>query len=158
VDIRARDSKLTSLKRRLTEETAIPAIAGRSAGVGAIRSTGGRPPEPEGDLLFIDEDRVTGLLEQSRGRRPPEKGRRPYYLILSELERKLILLALRQSRWKIKPAAELLGINHLSLRSKLLVMLRLFLEEADGDVGRACRNRGIPKKFFVSKLHLIESR
>ncbi len=117
-----------------------------------------RTPQREGEFLLIDEDRITGLLERSRGRKQPVKEERPYYLVLAELERKLILLSLRESNWKIKPAAELLGINHLSLRSKLMTMLNLFLEEADGDVGRASRDHGIPPKFFTSKLHLLEPR
>ncbi len=104
--------------------------------------------EADSDLIRINEGRVARLLEESREKGDVQKEGRPFYRVHEEMERKLILLGLRQSEWKIKPASKLLGINHLNLRSKLLSMLAEYSEECEGDIQRVSREHNIPLNFL----------
>jgi len=100
----------------------------------------------EGWLVRLNEGLIWRKLDEARGKDLPKR-ERPYYRVHEEMERKLILLALRQADWKKKRAADLLGINVLNLRTKLAAMLRDYLDECGGDVQRLIREHRIPLKL-----------
>ncbi|MFQ6105219.1 MAG: sigma 54-interacting transcriptional regulator [Candidatus Glassbacteria bacterium] len=105
-------------------------------------------------LIHLDDELVANVLEESRGKMKLERKERPYYRINAVMEKKLILLSLRQSGWKVKPAAKLLGIDHLSLRTKLGTLIRELMDETGGDIAKASRKYRIPPQFLKSKLYL----
>ncbi|MFQ6095994.1 MAG: sigma 54-interacting transcriptional regulator, partial [Candidatus Bathyarchaeia archaeon] len=109
------------------------------------------------ELIHINEELFSQLLEESKQGEEVEKRERPFYKVYDEMERKLVLQTLKQCNWKIKPAAHLLGINHLRLRSKIGSMIEEFLDENGGDVARVSQTYGIPPKFIQSKMKQAHS-
>lgn len=105
------------------------------------------------ELIHINEGLVAQCFEASRGKKDMAKWEKPYYQIHEAMEKKLILLALRQTDWKIKPAANLLGINHLNFRSKLRSMLEEYNEVCGGDIHRIAREHKVPLRFLKAKIH-----
>lgn len=113
--------------------------------------------EDAGDerLLQIDQELVGRLLEESKQIDELAKEERPYYRVNAVMERKLFLLALRMSDWKIKPAAHQLRIDHMGFRSKLGSILKELFEENEGDIGKIARKYRIPLTFLKSKLKFL---
>jgi Nif-specific regulatory protein len=105
-------------------------------------------------LIHFDEELLANVLEECRGKENLAKKEKPYYRINTAVEKKLILLSLRQSDWMLKPAARLLGIDYLSLRSKLGSMLKEFMDESGDDIIEVSRKHQIPPNFLKSKLYL----
>ena len=105
-------------------------------------------------LIHLDEELMANVIEECRGKEKLAKKEKPYYRINAAMEKKLILLSLRQSGWTVKPAAKLLGIDHLSFRSKLGSMLKEFMDETGGDIIEVSRKYRIPPQFLKSKLYL----
>jgi transcriptional regulator with GAF, ATPase, and Fis domain len=100
------------------------------------------------ELIHINEGRVARLLDELGEKDDVERKERPYYQIYEAMERKLILISLRKSNWKIKPAANLLGINHTNFRPKLMTMLAEYSERCEGDIHRLSREYNIPLSFL----------
>jgi transcriptional regulator with GAF, ATPase, and Fis domain len=109
-------------------------------------------PEPgeilDKELIHINEGLVVRLFEDLREKDDVERNMKPYYQVYEEMERKLILISLRQSDWKIKPAANLLGINHTNFRPKMKAMLSEYSERCEGDIYRISREYNIPLSFL----------
>ncbi|MFQ6104954.1 MAG: sigma 54-interacting transcriptional regulator [Candidatus Glassbacteria bacterium] len=112
--------------------------------------------EDTGDdnIVHFDEDRLTSLFEESKGRKRLVKSEKPFYRVYGVMERKLMLCALRQSGWKIKPAAYLLGLDYSHFRVKVGSIIREVLEETGGDFKKASQKNGIPLNFLKSRLKL----
>jgi DNA-binding NtrC family response regulator len=114
-------------------------------------------PEPREilnkELIHINEERLVRMFEDLREKENVEKNRKPYYQVYEEMERKLILISLRQSKWKIKPAANLLGINHTNFRPKMMSMLAVYRERCGGDVQRVSREYKIPLGFLERRYN-----
>lgn len=101
-------------------------------------------------LLEINEEEVANLLDESRDSGKQPKSEKPYYRVNAVMEQKLILLALRRSGWKIKPAALLLGIDHNNFRNKLTSFMKELLEKHNGDREQVSRQYRIPLSFLTS--------
>jgi len=110
------------------------------------------------ELININENLVAKLFMETGEGNELEKKDMPYYKVHDEMEKKLILLALRQSDWKIKPAAKLLGISHLNLRTKLGPMIGDFLKGVGGDMNKVAQKYSIPPKFLKAKQYLLSTK
>ena len=104
------------------------------------------------DLISMNEESIVGLLGESGEKDMVRKVDKPYYRVLHEMEKKLILLSLRESGWKVKPAAVLLGVNPYNFRKKLKVILSEMLEENEGDIAKVSQRYTIPPRFVRAKL------
>lgn len=114
-----------------------------------VEKTTPEPREiPDKELIHINEERLVRMFEDLREKDSVERNRKPYYQVSEEMERKLILISLRQSNWKIKPAANLLGINHTNFRPKMMSMLAEYRERCGGDMQRVSREYNIPIGFI----------
>lgn len=107
------------------------------------------------EMIDIKESPIARLLEESAEKGRLEKRKRPYYQVQEEVDKKLILLSLRQSGWKMKPAAKMLGINYLNFKSKLESMIREYIEENQYDLIRVSKTYNIPLKFLKTKMHRV---
>jgi len=111
----------------------------------------------EVELLHLNEGEIEKLLEETDDREKLPKSERLYYRVSDLMEKKLILFALRKGNWKVRPAARLLGIDPLNLRSKMRAMMEGFLEEAGGNVREVSRKYRIPPAFVRAKLDLNDT-
>jgi transcriptional regulator with GAF, ATPase, and Fis domain len=119
------------------------------------------PPPASGDswhlagdeFFHLNDDFAAEVFEESKDASGLPREDKPYYRALGEMEKKLILLSLHQAGWKIKPASRLLGINHVSFRSKLSKLIGDLLDEAGGDTTRISKKYGIPLSFLSSKKY-----
>ncbi len=105
------------------------------------------------ELVLVNEGAISRLLEESRQKKCIQRGEKPYYRVYDDVERKLILISLRQSGWKIKPAANLLGINHTNFRPKMKAMLADYSEKCGGDMNRVSREFNIPLDFLKRQIN-----
>ncbi len=111
------------------------------------------PVIPDGDALALDPGQVHALFAATAAEAPKED--RPYYRIQREFSGKLIVEALRFERWKLRPAARLLGISPVKLRQDLKTWISSALEAHDGiqaDLAGVAERLGIPEETLLRKL------
>jgi Nif-specific regulatory protein len=121
-----------------------------SPGMGGSMS-GMSESESEPGLLSIHEGRLNAVVRPPRPTDVTGGLDKPYYRVMEEMERKLWLFSLSRTGWKIKPAAELLGISRLTFRKKLETMLERCRKECGGDLLNVSRRYGIPPRFLKSR-------
>lgn len=93
-------------------------------------ATGSSTPGPSRGNLYLsfDDIRLRRLLDSVDDKTP--KDERPYATIQREFSGSLIVECLRQTRWKLRPAARLLGISPVKLRQDFKGWLKLLIERA----------------------------
>ncbi len=103
-------------------------------------------------LVQIHTDSFRRLLEESEANESPrDKKETPFYLLQLESAARAILEGLRSSKWKLRPAARLLGISPTKLRTELRDFLERSLAEDDGDLSRTSRRLDIPEEVLQKK-------
>jgi Nif-specific regulatory protein len=112
-------------------------------------------PAPDtGDdaLIRLEKDRFRELLRLAGvNSEAIPKQQTPFYRIQLEVAARAIIEGLRASKWKLRPAAKLLGISPTKLRYELKEFLDQVLRQADGDLRRAASRSGIPEDVLRKK-------
>lgn len=105
---------------------------------------------PAGTLLHIDRAGLSRLIEST-----PEnaaKGKRPWALLQREFGGVLITETLRQTRWKLRPAARILGISPVKLRQDFRVWIEHLLTVCHQDQQEVATRLDMPIEMLVRKL------
>ena len=117
-----------------------------------------RPPGdlgmPAGHLVNIHSDRFKSLLEkepevEENGKR--DRSKTPFYRLQSEFQARTITEGLRACRWKIRPAARLLGISPMKLRTSLKDYLGILLARPGMSFEKAAEELDIPPDVLEKK-------
>ncbi len=119
----------------------------------------GVPSEDEG-LVQVNRGAVRRLLEAgtadgTAGAAPPGGDREavgPFYRIYEEFAARAIIEGLRVTRWKLRPAAKLLGISPMKLRGELKGFISATLARFGGDMSRAALDLDIPADVLAKKV------
>ena len=117
-----------------------------------------RPPGdlgmPTGHLVNIHSERFKNLLEKEP--EVEENGKRnrpdtPFYRLQSEFQARVITEGLRSCKWKIRPAARLLGISPMKLRTSLKDYLGILLARPGMSLETAAGELDIPPEIIEKK-------
>ena len=84
-----------------------------------------------GSLLQIDQAALSQLIGSTPEDAPKEK--RPWALLQREFGGTLITETLRQTRWKLRPAARILGISPVKLRQDFRLWIEHLLDDSQQD-------------------------
>lgn len=128
-----------------TVERVLRIQGGESASPSSRRTTGSSFPPDAADEgpVWIDREAFRERLreiEASEDGAKIEKRDLPFYRLQCELAARAILEALEVTRWKLRPAARLLGISPTKLRGELREFLGERLEAAGGDLDAVARD------------------
>ena len=107
-----------------------------------------------GCLVRINSEEFGSLLEKETARSPEDKrerGETPFYRLQSEFQARAITEGLRSCRWKIRPAARLLGISPMKLRTALKDYLEFLLRSRVRDLEQAAGELDIPLEVLQKK-------
>jgi len=105
----------------------------------------------DGDgLVIIHHDAFRSLLEKGNGEQRTKR-ETPFYLLQLEVAARAIIEGLRVCKWKLRPAARLLGISPTKLRTELRDYLERSLARYDGDVERTAATLDIPANILRKK-------
>ena len=127
--------------------------SGESPGLLSRGPTGDEELDP-GCLVKINSTEFGSLLEKetalgSEGKR--DRCKTPFYRLQSEFQARAITEGLRSCRWKIRPAARLLGISPMKLRTSLKDYLEFLLRNSANDLGQAAGELDIPLEVLQKK-------
>jgi len=103
-----------------------------------------------GSLLQIDQAVLSQLIESTPEDAPKEK--RPWALLQREFGGTLITETLRQTRWKLRPAARILGISPVKLRQDFRLWIEHLLEDSQQDHQKVATRLGMPIELLIRKL------
>ena len=118
------------------------------------RQLTGEPGLAPDCLVRINSEIFSGLLEKESEFEPGEKRKRcetPFYRLQSEFQARAITEGLRSCSWKIRPAARLLGISPMKLRTSLRNYLGMLLRRPGTDLERAAAELDIPLEILEKK-------
>lgn len=109
---------------------------------------------PPGCLVKINSSDFGNLLEREtavevEGKR--DRCETPFYRIQSEFQARAITEGLRCSRWKIRPAARLLGISPMKLRTSLKDYLCFLVSRCGNNLEQAADELDIPLEVLQKK-------
>ena len=103
-----------------------------------------------GSLLQIDQAVLTQLIGSTPEDAPKEK--RPWALLQREFGGTLITETLRQTRWKLRPAARILGISPVKLRQDFRLWIEHLLDDSEQDHQQVATRLGMPIEILIRKL------
>ncbi len=103
-----------------------------------------------GALLRFDRAGIADLIRST----PDEanKERRPWALLQREFGGTLITETLRQTRWKLRPAARILGISPVKLRQDFRAWIEHLLLNSGGDREGVASRLDMPVEILIRKL------
>jgi transcriptional regulator with GAF, ATPase, and Fis domain len=102
-------------------------------------------------LVQVSRGEFQELLSQSGKKESLSKAETPFYRIQLEVAAQAIVEGLRARRWKLRPAARLLGISPTKLRYELKEFLEQALVRCDGNVSLAAKALEIPLEILEKK-------
>ncbi|MGE4620441.1 MAG: sigma-54-dependent Fis family transcriptional regulator [Planctomycetota bacterium] len=104
-----------------------------------------------GSLVKLDRAGIADLIRST----PDEaaKDRRPWAMLQREFGGTLITETLRQTRWKLRPAARILGISPVKLRQDFRAWIEYLLDENQGDHGQIASRLDMPEEILEKKLN-----
>lgn len=112
-------------------------------------------PEPQnrnGALVSVSRENFQRLLDSvDRSDTTPPKDEAPFYRIQLEVAARAIVEGLRSAKWKLRPAARLLGISPTKLRCVLKEFLENTLQETGGSIEKTAEHVDIPVAFLTKK-------
>jgi transcriptional regulator with GAF, ATPase, and Fis domain len=123
----------------------------------------GDPPPHCAHLVQIHREAFQDLLRTQRAGDDDDEGEEdasaaaapkrtaPFYLLQLELATRAIVEGLRACRWKLRPAARLLGISPMKLRGTLKESLAGILARHGGDLNAAAASLDIPLEVLERK-------
>ncbi len=133
----------------------------RGESSGALDGGPAGPPSPavDGGLVRVNRDAVRRLLDagapDGKAADAVPAGDRdavgPFYRIYEEFAARAIIEGLRATKWKLRPAAKLLGISPMKLRGELKGFIAATLDRFGGDVNRAAAEMDIPADVLAKK-------
>lgn len=103
-----------------------------------------------GSLLQIDQAALSQLIGSTPEDAPKEK--RPWALLQREFGGTLITETLRQTRWKLRPAARILGISPVKLRQDFRLWIEHLLDDSQQDHQKVATRLGMPIELLIRKL------
>ena len=103
-----------------------------------------------GSLLQIDQAVLSQLIGSTPENAPKEK--RPWALLQREFGGTLITETLRQTRWKLRPAARILGISPVKLRQDFRLWIEHLLDDSQQNHQKVATRLGMPIEMLVRKL------
>ncbi|HIG05686.1 MAG TPA: sigma-54-dependent Fis family transcriptional regulator [Planctomycetes bacterium] len=103
-----------------------------------------------GSLLQIDQAALSQLIGSTPEDAPKEK--RPWALLQREFGGTLITETLRQTRWKLRPAARILGISPVKLRQDFRLWIEHLLDDSQQDHQKVATRLGMPIEMLIRKL------
>jgi Nif-specific regulatory protein len=124
---------------------------------GAVRPLEASPrggTGPVASLVQIRQAAFLEVLEKARDTKDPggiAKEDTPFYRIQLEVAAHAIIEGLRASRWKLRPAARLLGISPTKLRYELKEYLEQALARSGGKLEEAAAAVSIPLEVLEKK-------
>ena len=80
------------------------------------------------------------------------KNKRPWAVLQKEFGGTLITETLRQTRWKLRPAARILGISPVKLRQDFRAWIEHLLEENQGQKSEVATRLDMPEEILDRKL------
>ncbi|MFQ5654596.1 MAG: sigma 54-interacting transcriptional regulator [Planctomycetota bacterium] len=106
---------------------------------------------PHGECLILDGASARRIFESTSA--SARKEERPYYRLQREFSGKLIVECLRYNRWKLRPAARLLGISPVKLRQDFREYLKDLIAGAGEDpAARIAALLDMPEEKLRRKL------
>ncbi|RTZ92833.1 MAG: hypothetical protein DSY81_01100 [Bacillota bacterium] len=103
-----------------------------------------------GSLLKFDRAGLSDLIRSTPEEASKEK--RPWALLQKEFGGTLITETLRQTRWKLRPAARILGISPVKLRQDFRVWVEHLLAENQGDQQQVASRLDMPAELLRKKM------
>ena len=103
-----------------------------------------------GSLVKMDRAGIADMIRST----PDEatKDRRPWAVLQKEFGGTLITETLRQTRWKLRPAARILGISPVKLRQDFRAWIEHLLEENQGQKSEVAARLDMPEEILNRKL------
>jgi Nif-specific regulatory protein len=103
-----------------------------------------------GSLVKMDRAGIADLIRST----PDEaaKNKRPWAVLQKEFGGTLITETLRQTRWKLRPAARILGISPVKLRQDFRAWIEHLLEENQGQKSVVATRLDMPEEILDRKL------
>ena len=80
------------------------------------------------------------------------KDDRPWAMLQKEFGGTLITETLRQTRWKLRPAARILGISPVKLRQDFRARIEYLLDENQGNHEQVASRLDMPEPILEKKL------
>ncbi len=112
------------------------------------------PPDAPGLLVEIRHGAFQEILERARESNAPggvSKEDTPFYRIQLEVAAQAIIEGLRATRWKLRPAARILGISPTKLRYELKEYIERTLVRCEGKLEAAAAALAIPLDVLRKK-------
>ncbi len=103
-----------------------------------------------GSLVKLDRAGFADLIRSTPEQ--AKKDERPWAMLQKEFGGTLITETLRQTRWKLRPAARILGISPVKLRQDFRSWIEYLLEENQGDQAQVASRLDMPEAILVKKL------
>jgi len=103
-----------------------------------------------GSLVKLDRAGIADLIRST----PEEaaKDDRPWAMLQKEFGGTLITETLRQTRWKLRPAARILGISPVKLRQDFRAWIEYLLDENQGNHTQVASRLDMPEQILEKKL------
>ena len=113
------------------------------------------PPQEEvrfspGSLIQLDRSGIADLIRSVHDETPKEK--RPWAQLQREFGGSVITETLRQTRWKLRPAARLLGLSPVKLRQEFRQWLEYLLAHFGGREEEVADRLDMPTEILQRKL------
>jgi DNA-binding NtrC family response regulator len=129
-------------------------VEGASGAVPPLEASARGGTGPVASLVQIRQAAFLEVLEKARDTKDPggiAKEDTPFYRIQLEVAAHAIIEGLRASRWKLRPAARLLGISPTKLRYELKEYLEQALARCGGKLEEAAAAASIPLEVLEKK-------